>query len=1155
MQQSWSVRDVRALCGEDGYWRGLSYVAEGKAILTGRSLVPEQYRVEIGGGRKYRVSITRLTNGAFEPECSCLASAGGPPYCKHIAAALLLLADFSGEEHRDGLEDHSFEKGGPVHKSPQDKFEPDQSESNRSKSIYSNRGKSYLRGGNDRQAVDDMLGIFTGKPSGADELMPEERSGIVRDDRELLHITPLLQLVPHGPGRHCIRLELKVSAKRTYIVHQLLPFLAAVTTGHSYSFTERFCYDPELHRFAPSDDVLLRKLNAIFAAEQSYRAILLDNREQSGLASEQERAMLVPPYAWDELLPLLQNTGRLLLEAFAATGGKREEPQRFGNPAYSELKRLPLVFRLDRSDDNNGEYELQAEGLREAFVLDAYGTALCGGVFYRLSRSRLEQLYKLKLLMEAADFSGDVKQTVSISPEQGNDFMQKVVPGLASLGKVEIGEEVSSRLWYQPLKARMYLDRVRGKLLAGLEFQYGGIVINPLQEGGAQRGSDLIIMRDNEKEGRILKLMEQDSFGRTEGGFIIEGDDAEYDFLYSIVPRLEQELELFATSAVKLRIAPETIMPKVQLAWEEKTDWLHFSFKLDGISNDEIRDVIEAVAEKRRYYKLPGGALLPLETEAFQALLRVMNGVGLHQPALFQEGFTHGIKLPISKALGLMEADGNSGAVSMNKQLRELLDNLRHPDHLDFPLPEGLQTDLRSYQKYGYQWMKTLAFYGFGGILADEMGLGKTVQSIAFLLSVLPEIREKGEPALIVAPSSLIYNWRNELSKFAPGLRVTLADGTSKERADYLSKLAEVKNEAALEPVDVIITSYPLLRRDGLKYAGQSFHTLILDEAQMFKNDYTQTAKAVRGLTAQHAFALTGTPIENRLDELWSIFRAVFPGLFPDKEQFGELTRAAIAKRSRPFLLRRLKSDVLRELPEKIESVQTSQLLPEQKKIYAAYLAKLRQDTLKHLDSDDFGKLRIRLLAGITRLRQICCHPSLFVEGYQGDSAKFRQLLELLAECRSAGKRVLIFSQFTSMLKLIGKELAYQNQPYFYLDGGTPPAERVELCSRFNDGENDLFLLSLKAGGTGLNLTGADTVILYDLWWNPAVEQQAADRAHRIGQRKVVQIIRMVAEGTVEDKMVELQERKRNLIDEVIEPGNEALSSLTEQELRELLAL
>ncbi|KAI7256769.1 hypothetical protein KC345_g10927, partial [Hortaea werneckii] len=342
---------------------------------------------------------------------------------------------------------------------------------------------------------------------------------------------------------------------------------------------------------------------------------------------------------------------------------------------------------------------------------------------------------------------------------------------------------------------------------------------------------------------------------------------------------------------------------------------------------------------------------------------------------------------------------------------------------------------------------------------------------------------------------------------------------------------------------------------DVEEYAKRSFHTLILDEAQMIKNSATQTAQAVKLLQARFRFALTGTPVENALEDLWSIFGVVFPGLFPGKKAFHDLPRETVARRARPFLLRRLKSDVLKELPDKIESLQASELLPEQKTLYVAYLARLRKEALKHLDNDSFGNGRIKVLAGLTRLRQLCCHPALFVDGYTGGSGKFEQLLEIIDECRSSGKRMLVFSQFTQMLGMMGRELALLGIPHFYLDGQTPAAQRVELCSRFNEGERELFLISLKAGGTGLNLTGADTVILYDLWWNPAVEQQAADRAHRIGQKKVVQVIRLVAQGTVEDKMYELQQKKKNLIDEVIQPGQEALSSLSEQDIRDILAI
>ena len=254
-------------------------------------------------------------------------------------------------------------------------------------------------------------------------------------------------------------------------------------------------------------------------------------------------------------------------------------------------------------------------------------------------------------------------------------------------------------------------------------------------------------------------------------------------------------------------------------------------------------------------------------------------------------------------------------------------------------------------------------------------------------------------------------------------------------------------------------------------------------------------------------------------------------------------------------MLRRLKEDVLSELPEKIESMESVELLPDQKKLYAAYLAKLRHDTLKHLDKDTLRKNRIKILAGLTRLRQICCHPALFVDGYKGSSAKFEQLLQIVEESKLSGRRVLIFSQFTKMLKIIGRELAIQGLSFFYLDGQTPSEERVEICNRFNAGERDLFLISLKAGGTGLNLTGADTVILYDIWWNPAVEEQAADRAHRIGQTNVVQVIKLVARGTIEEKMNELQEKKRHLIEEIIDPKEKASSTLTEEDIREILMI
>ncbi|MDQ6422695.1 DEAD/DEAH box helicase [Paenibacillus sp. LHD-117] len=1105
MPVSLTRRQIIQLCGQTNYDRGAAYVLDGKVsiVLSG----DDRYTATVQANRPYAVHVRLRNDGLVEPECGCLSFLAEDLFCKHSAAALIAIE----ERMNSGLlRSHHLES----------------------------KGKVYLNSSPDREIVENLFGLFGDQP---------RRAGVsraLRDDRTALTAEFGCHLIPSADGQHRIGLELRVGLQKPYIVQRLPEFLMHIDQRRDYPLAKLFRYDPKQHRFLPEDELVIHKLITVIRQDEQYKTTVLHGKLPPSHTVQDQRLLIVPPHGWEELLSALLAARELKTEVHQEANRSRSKPASYGKPLVNRPEeRLPVSFGLDRSEQQEG-YALTSSGIKDLILLEAYGMAFLRGTFYRMPSARLIQLAKLKELLFSDLRDTLEEETVCIAPEQMERFMERVVPSLMKLGELKLAAAISDRIWVQPLKARMYLDRIRGRLLAGLEFQYGDIVINPLEQADKPRGAERILMRDAEKESNILNLFEQEGFVRTEGGFVMEGDDDEFLFLHEIVPRLEELLTVYATAAVKLRIVADPIPPKISLSWDERTDWLEFKFNMDGIAEKEIKAVVQAVEAKKPYYKLATGALLPLKTEAFEAMLRVMNGVGLHHLAL------HGdmARVPIGKAAALLDMP-HAGSVKLNRPLKELLDSLRDPERLDFPLPASLGPVLRDYQKTGFQWMKTLAAYRFGGILADEMGLGKTVQSIAFLLSVVQDIRASGKPALIVSPASLMYNWRGELERFAPGLVAVIADGSKEEREDALDWTAGGQTP------DVVIVSYPLLRRDRDLYAAQRFHTLILDEAQAFKNANTQTAEAVRALQAEFRFALTGTPIENRLDELWSIFRAVFPGLFPDLRQFGELTREEVARRSRPFLLRRLKSDVLKELPEKIETLQSSELLPEQKTLYAAYLAKLRQDSLKHLDSDDFGKARIKILAGITRLRQLCCHPALFVEGYQGSSAKFEQLLELVEECRSTGKRALVFSQFTEMLGLIGRELGFRGVPYFYLDGSTPAAERVELCNRFNDGERELFLLSLKAGGTGLNLTGADTVILYDLWWNPAVEQQAADRAHRIGQRNVVQIIRLVSEGTVEDKMVELQQRKMSLIDEVLSPDGNASSSLTEADLRELLSI
>ncbi|MEH7613140.1 DEAD/DEAH box helicase, partial [Gottfriedia acidiceleris] len=798
--------------------------------------------------------------------------------------------------------------------------------------------------------------------------------------------------------------------------------------------------------------------------------------------------------------------------------------------SFTEDK-LPLEFEIEHLSD---QYFLTAKGIEQLTIMEAYSTVLYRGRIYNLKVEEFNRLVELKQI-----FKNTVHEKINIPTDQIHLYVEKVIPGLIKLGKVQIPTALSNQYSEAPLRAKLYLDRIKNKLLAGIEFHYDRIVINPLDQREIQLSKTLI--RDEEKELEILQLMEDSSFSKTEGGYFLQNEELEYDFLRNIVPKLEKLTEIYATTAVRNRIFKENKKPQIRVNLKrERTNWLEFKFELD-IPEKQIKEVLLALKEKRKYYRLHDGTLYSLETRELQEIRRFLNAVPEQE-----FDYESVLNLPIKNGLYLLDSAEETSLFKIEDRLNQFYESLINPNEIVEEVPVTMKNLLRDYQIFGYKWMKNLAKFGFGGILADDMGLGKTIQSLAYIQSVLNEIRSFNAPILIVCPTALTYNWLSEVFKFTPEIQALVIDGNKNER---------LKIQKELVNIDVLITSYPMLRNDIKWYEKQKFHTVFFDEAQNFKNPFTQTAKVVKKLNADQRFALTGTPIENSLEELWAIYHVVFPELFGGLKEFSNLTRKTISKRVRPFLLRRLKEDVLKELPEKIEWKESVELLPEQKKLYAAYLAKLRHDTLKHLAVDKFtlGKNHIKILAGLTRLRQICCHPALFIDGYEGSSAKFEQLFQLIEASKIAGRRVLIFSQFTKMLDLIGRELSVMGEQFFYLDGQTPSEERLSICNRFNTGEHNFFLISLKAGGVGLNLTGADTVILYDNWWNPAVENQATDRAYRFGQINDVQVIKLVAKGTIEDKMNELQEKKKQLIGEIIETNGKPSFNLTEEDIRELL--
>ncbi len=881
-------------------------------------------------------------------------------------------------------------------------------------------------------------------------------------------------------------------------------FIRAWQTGQALP---RVAYSPQDHRLTDQDEHILAYL-------AKMRLVVADKTQETLIISASD---------WERLHLLLQHAPNVKVSgnSTVTTGVKIE-------------KDLPLTFYFNAH--RTGGFRLDVEGLETVMLLPTYELALADGILVSLAKEDAKQLAELKALL------GDDVDQLLIPADELDDFMATVVPGLERLGHVQLADAVAERLVETPLRANLFLDRIKHRLLAGIEFHYGHLVINPCEEPEDAFRHYPGIRRQRQQEQAILQIMKDSQFTQTDGGFYMQDEDAEYHFLYHVIPVLEELLQIYATIAVKLRVQKSYGGPKVKVEVSERTDWLEFRFDLQDIPEAEIKKILTALEEKRPYYRIPNGTLMSLETQEFLDLRDFLKELDIQAANFGREA----IRVPLIQGLQVAATLEDGQLLDPGASFAQLLQQLSQPGSLDFDLPESLTHILRDYQKAGFRWLKLLAKYKFGGILADDMGLGKTLQSIAFIVSILPELRNQQQAVLIVAPSSLVYNWLNELTKFAPSIRAGIIDGDKTRRNALIKKIAGL---------DVVITSYPSLRMDQALYRDHVFHTVFLDEAQAFKNPVTQTAKAVKSIQANYRFALTGTPIENSLDELWSIFNVVFPELLPNRRLFSEMRRDSIKKRVRPFILRRIKTDVLTELPNKVESIYLSELQSEQKKLYAAYLAELKQDAFKHLTKDDFQKNRIRILAGLTRLRQLCCHPALFVKGYAGSSAKFEQLMELLAECRSSGRRVLVFSQFTQMLGIMGNQLAREGIPYFYLDGQTPPEDRVKLCERFNEGQGELFLISLKAGGTGLNLTGADTVILYDLWWNPAVEQQAADRAHRMGQKKEVQVVRLIAKGTIEEKINELQLKKKNLIDDVILSGEEPLKAMTAEDIREILTM
>ena len=967
------------------------------------------------------------------------------------------------------------------------------------------------------------------------------------EEREPVYLHPYLQI-----RRGEVLLEARIGREKRYIVKNLLEFAQAVHSGKRVEYGKGMAFEHVPSAFAPESrpflDLLLEEADAYIRHYEEMRG-------HAGLPLPVMRALTLGSAARDRLFDLLEGKEVQTEDEKGAERVCRVERKDPRFPVEVEARGDGIAVTVPSALTSfRGEQRLYvADGLHLFGCSELYTETM--GVFLeqmeqggRECRSRKE---KRELLVGSRDIPL---------------FYARVLEGMEALGILQSPEIDWEKYRPEALKARFEFDSDSpDELRLRPTLSYGDFTFSPLADEHVPRE----ICRDVPAEFYISRLITRYfSYWEDESGeLVIRGDEeALYQVLSEGMPQFQEVGEVWLSESVRhLRVLPP---PEVSMGVSLGGGWLDLKIETAGIDPAELLQVLSEYRQKKKYYRMKNGEFLQLSGGGLQALDSLTADLGLTKSE-FQAGEA---KIPAYRAFYLdsLSGDGRMKLFQRDEAYGMMVRDLKTAQSVSYAVPAVLEKTLREYQKIGYTWMRTLARYHFGGILADDMGLGKTLQVIALLTAFYQEKTEQKAagnegsgselplPSLIVCPASLVYNWGQEFARFSPGIRVLLIAGTAKERQEQLEE--QMRMEAS-EGAQVIITSYDLLKRDREAYLGRTFEYEIIDEAQVIKNAKTQGAKAVKEISANARFALTGTPVENRLSELWSIFDFLMPGFLYSYRKFRERYELPIVKNqdpealtalrrmTGPFVLRRLKKDVLRELPGKEERIVYSAASGRQQKLYTASALKLKEALAGGAWSGN-GKLEV--LSQLMRLRQICCDPALCFEDYTGESAKLETCVSLIASASAAGHKILLFSQFASMLERIRERLLQEGISSHLLVGATPKEERSRMVQAFASDEVPVFLISLKAGGTGLNLTAADIVIHYDPWWNVAAQNQATDRAYRIGQEKPVTVYKLILKDTIEENLLKLQNAKLALAAQVVSEGMVSLGDLSQNELMEL---
>lgn len=946
-----------------------------------------------------------------------------------------------------------------------------------------------------------------------------DNKSIHYDENALIELDSCkLNYTLHINDTNDIKLEMKLMIDKVYPITYVVEFLNSISSLTPYKITKVNSLNIGYESFSGHDKSFISKLLTIYSLIDS-NSLVLDNvfcKEYINLNF----------YMFKNLINIIDDDNFQI---------KYKDSLYQSSKIINEnLDISPII-----STDENNDITLSLNTIEAIELYENEPYFYFDGNIYKVSSAFIQNYNCLKNLIAENNTS-----YFKINEENKNSFLNEILPKFSMRFNLKIADSLSKIIKIEECKCRFYIDKASNDIIIiKVIFKYGEIDINPLD----QNILNTSILRDYKVENEVLTTLDRICETKNSIYYIIKSPDKILKFKSEGINSLKSLGEVFYTKKFKQYnlISSSSYKTSFGIGLD---NLLNISFSFDGITNEELYLAIKNIRKGEKYLKLKDKGILDLDNDYLKQINSILKDLDIDESNLKDDS------LNIDKfyAFYLNDAYSNNfksiGELNKNETFLKITEGLSNLDDLDLSPPKNLNASLRSYQIEGFKWLKTLKEYNLSGILADEMGLGKTLQTITFIQKEY-ENNTLGN-AIIICPKSLLYNWYDEIKKFAPNLKVLIFNENKNIR---LKLFNEFKDH------DVILTSYGIVQKDIDMLKDVNFNICIIDEAQNIKNKSAKNTISLKQLNVNYKFALTGTPIENSIDELWSIFNFLMPGYLHTYSRFKSLYEdnnnnfSSLNKKISPFILRRLKKNVLKELPPKIETKIMVDLNDEQKKLYYSYINKFREEF--NLEDNNDKTLKFKMLSALTRLRQICCDPKVISEDYNCGSSKIDTLMEIIDEHIKNNKKIIVFSNFTTVLEIIKEKFVQNNIKYKYLDGSVPSKDRLDIVNDFNKNDYNIFLISLKAGGFGLNITSAEIVIHFDPWWNNAVENQATDRAHRIGQKNTIHVIKLITKGTIEEKIFEIQERKNMLINSVIKDDELEYNSISKMSIEELKTL